>query len=363
MTKTTSLTTLIPTSVYQDYAVFAERQYHAMVRSPDNLRWKLLLDRKKQEIDQYNERLRECGPSHREYKSIQRALERAKTEFSQDDKQYQAHNSVRYAFLDKAIEMHALSLEATDRYDDDACIRLCSLWFANFELEDVTFQDKLSMVLARIPSRKFVFLIHQLSARLSTPRASSSPDQSRSRNAYDLVLRMCRDHPFHCLYPVFCLKGDNPVTTRRVSGRHDPQTSQADRSAAAMEIFSKLQEAGEEDAVRCSAVERVCEAARNWAKFKLRKAGVKTMKSGSIPKDQDILRLRDIHVPVMTAYTPLDATTKYTNCVWIQRYEPVFSTAGGVNLPKIVVCLGSDGRKYKQLVSSCTLQIHESHSA
>jgi ataxia telangiectasia mutated family protein len=60
-------------------------------------------------------------------------------------------------------------------------------------------------------------------------------------------------------------------------------------------------------------------------------------------------------VPVTTAYTPLDPTLKYDDCVWVARYEPTYATAGGVNLPKISVCLGSDGVSYKQLVSLCVI--------
>ena len=34
----------------------------------------------------------------------------------------------------------------------------------------------------------------------------------------------------------------------------------------------------------------------------------------------------------------------------IEYFESRYKTAGGVNLPKIIDCLGSDGKKYKMLV-------------
>jgi hypothetical protein len=54
---------------------------------------------------------------------------------------------------------------------------------------------------------------------------------------------------------------------------------------------------------------------------------------------------------VVTVHTPLDHTLRYDNCIWIDRYESAFETAGGINLPKINICYGSNGEKYKQLVS------------
>jgi hypothetical protein len=36
--------------------------------------------------------------------------------------------------------------------------------------------------------------------------------------------------------------------------------------------------------------------------------------------------------------------------VTISKFSDTFSLAGGLNLPKIIECIGSDGRHYKQLV-------------
>ena len=71
----------------------------------------------------------------------------------------------------------------------------------------------------------------------------------------------------------------------------------------------------------------------------------------TIPKSMVIRRLQNFRVPVATANTPLDPTMRYEDCVWIDHYKPEFTLAGGINLPKICVCFGSDGESYKQLVS------------
>ncbi len=46
----------------------------------------------------------------------------------------------------------------------------------------------------------------------------------------------------------------------------------------------------------------------------------------------------------------VESSCEYNNLNYIHRFEDTFKLAGGINLPKIINCIGSDGRKYKQLV-------------
>lgn len=46
----------------------------------------------------------------------------------------------------------------------------------------------------------------------------------------------------------------------------------------------------------------------------------------------------------------MDPTGKYENLVTIQSFKAEFRLAGGVNLPKIIDCVGSDGKERRQLV-------------
>ena len=167
-------------------------------------------------------------------------------------------------------------------------------------------------------------------------------------------MRMCREHPFHSLYQVYCLQPDHPNATtanRRQGGRHSIST-QTERGAAAKSIFDRLR--GDESVEnRVRDVERLCDACLEWAKFPIAKDH-RYKKSRSnrfkIPDNLSIRKITQLKVPITTAHTPLDLTMKYNDCVWIDHYEPTFSTAGGINLPKVSICRGSDGQKYKQLV-------------
>lgn len=343
-------------SVFHQCATFAESQYLAILKSPDVVRRKVYVARKKDEISQRRTAISRAQQSGnvQEYARLNRDQTQANALFEQDKALFEEHNTSRNAYLKQAIEMYSKCLEVTGTHDDDGAISLCSLWFANFEERDQELQHTIRAAVDRVPSRKFVFLAHQLSARLSGPSSLDLP--SRQVILHSVVSRMCREHPFHSLYQVFALrphsvtKDNSAASSRRHSERHDPSPSQNDRALAATDILDQLRN----DPVvgdRISAVERVYNAAIQWAKLPIKNTKIIEKRPFEIPANLMIRQLSDVRVPVTTIDIPIDLTLKYDDCVWISKYNVDFSTAGGANLPKICVCIGSDGKRYKQLVS------------
>ncbi|KZT10138.1 uncharacterized protein LAESUDRAFT_748044 [Laetiporus sulphureus 93-53] len=335
--------------ILHEYAIFAERQYHSIANSPDALRWRVYVDRKKEEIKQRAYQIRKTQVGTKEHQESTRAYNKATQLLKQDEAKFADHNRSRESFLALAIDMHSRCLNATDMFDDDCVIRLCSLWFANFEESNAALA--IDAALDRVPSHKFLFLAHQLTARLSKILPETSFNQEYLQK---LLARMCQEHPFHSLYQVFCLVSEqvdtqNGASARRQSGRHDSPSARAERAAAAVEILDRLRnDSSRRDCVRD--VEKVFNASLQWAKFPIKDSQKKKSKASlRIPDDQPILQLQSIRVPVTTIRTPVDRTTEYKDCIWISHYESTYTTAGGVNLPKISVCVGSDGKKYKQL--------------
>ena len=53
---------------------------------------------------------------------------------------------------------------------------------------------------------------------------------------------------------------------------------------------------------------------------------------------------------VVANSTKVVTVTTIQGMVTISRFSGAFSLAGGLNLPKIIECIGSDGQYYKQLV-------------
>ncbi|KAI0640810.1 hypothetical protein C8Q79DRAFT_1015032 [Trametes meyenii] len=341
-------------SVFHQYAIFAERQYHAISKSPDALRWKLYIDRKKEEIKQRTHELERLPQKSLERAQLERQQGYAQVLLEQDKHRAQEHLGRRTTFLSLAVKMFSRCLAASDTFDDDSPIRLCSLWLANFDSEEAVLGFDTALV--RVPSRKFVFLAHQLTARLS------SSEHGSQMILRALIRRMCSEHPFHSLFPLYCIKADHPTdkespSGRRQSGRHATQTqtqtpAQAERGTTAAEIFAKLSSSGGRPSERVNAVEHICSASLQWAQHPIKalfSKGARPPKQMPVPDKLEIRKVKDIRVPVITAHTPIDPTMEYQDCIWISYYDPIFTTAGGVNLPKITNCVGSDGKKYKQL--------------
>ncbi|KZT27904.1 hypothetical protein NEOLEDRAFT_1059985 [Neolentinus lepideus HHB14362 ss-1] len=340
--------------VYQQCAMFAERQYHAILRSDDAIRWKVYMDRKTQEIKQREWEMKKIAPGTTQYITLKHEQDKAEKVLQLDEERWQRHQSALDAFIQQAVDMHSRYLEVSDEFDDDGSIRLCSLWFSNFDNE--ALQSRIRSALDRVPSRKFVFLSHQLAARLSKAHS----DAGGQGNLQVLLGRMCREHPFHSLYQVFCLRAEQAAsqsqsqsgaTSRRHSSRHESPSSQLDRAIAATDIFERLR--GDTSCSRrMERIEILCNASLQWAKYPIKKNSKydRSQKAPfQVPDNLLIRQIHDLEVPVMTAETPVDPTMQYSRCVWISHYETTFETAGGVNLPKIINCIGSDGEKYKQL--------------
>ena len=68
-----------------------------------------------------------------------------------------------------------------------------------------------------------------------------------------------------------------------------------------------------------------------------------------LPATCPLLRLKG-SVVVPTKELAVDRTCAYSDVTRIDRFEAYYQLAGGVNLPKVVTCVGSDGTRRKQLV-------------
>ncbi|KAG2364853.1 hypothetical protein BDR07DRAFT_1400476 [Suillus spraguei] len=319
-------------TVFRKCALFADQQYHSILKSSDAMRWHIYTERKKQEVRQRESQLQKTRQGTDEYLLLVEEQKKARTVLAEDSKAYACHMGARDTFLELAIDMYSRCLASSDRFDDDGPIRFSSLWFANFD--DLGIQDKLKAALDRVPSRKFVFLSHQLSARMSKSSADIPKNQQNLQDS---------------LYPVFCLRPEQPQGVRRTSSRFELPSSQSDRGGAASAIFDRLL-SDPTHTTRVRSIEQVCNASLEWAKYPFKHPAIKKTNNGLlIPEVLPIRKLRDVQVPVITCRTPIDPTLKYSDCIWISRYHPEFMTAGGINHPKISICYGSNGEQFKQL--------------
>ena len=258
----------------------------------------------------------------------------------------------RKAFLYAALRMFGKALSFSDRYEDSV-FRFCSLWLGNSS--DVTITEIFQESAIRIASHKFIVLVHQVSARLASNSTVSSPsDAAFQSSLFELVSRLCVEHPYHSLFQVLFLREPAHVGKagkRRSSAVTSDIFSQANRSEAASGIMSNLRKS---DHLRLIIrhLEAAIAAYIDWALYKVDKNQKAKLKP--VPREQKLLKLKNLPIPVSTVSLELDKACRYdpANMPCIQGFKPFFSTAGGVHLPKITDCIASDGKTYKQLVRS-----------
>lgn len=122
-----------------------------------------------------------------------------------------------------------------------------------------------------------------------------------------------------------------------------------DKVKAARDMIAKLRRQ-KSSLVKC--IELLCDAYIDLAYYDV-SAQKKQRGPVKLPASCPLLKVKG-GVVVPTKDLAVDRTSAYSDVTCIDRFEPYFQLAGGVNLPKIVTCVGSDGKRRKQLVKVST---------
>jgi ataxia telangiectasia mutated family protein len=343
--------------VFHSFAAFADAQFEelqgqALEKRERFEKYKIRKDIEFSEMDQH------LTSGSMSSDKLQRSRTEARQHIEEDLRTLEEMERTTQSMLVKAVENYAKALAASHEHDDKV-FRLVGLWLANSDKTDV--HEKLKPLLKTIPSHKFVFLAFQLSARLSRPSSSSNEAVSAS-NIRSLVSRLCIEHPYHAIYPVHALRDPalGKASRRSSTTRGDLSGSKDGRGQVAAEIIDKIKEKDHlQETVE--AIELALEAYAEWAEFDIRKnkdyiqSGNGAIRKGPLPvqASQKIRRkVINLPIPVTTIDLPVDISGRYDGSSFptIVKYKETFETAGGINLPKIMTCLGSDGKEYKQLV-------------
>jgi serine-protein kinase ATM len=261
---------------------------------------------------------------------------KAKQWYKLDDAEYQRLRRTREAFLQQSLENYLLSLRACDDFANDV-LRFCAMWLDNSE--NSTANVAVSKHLPEVPSRKFVPLMNQLSSRLLDSR---DPFQE---SLFDLLLRICVDHPFHGMYQIF-------ASSKSKGGKDDLALS---RHAAANHLSEELRKTPASSiwvAVHNSNISFIRFALDHLPDDNKHRAGSKVplSKIGSGQKlVQEILNLTT-KIPPPTLHIPVRADRNYGSIPILKAFDPTFTIAGGVSAPKIITILSSDGQRLKALL-------------
>ncbi len=322
--------------VYHEFASFCDQQ----LQNPDSLedfhRIEKLRERKNAEVRDLEKMIKSSSSQAKERENLKSHRAKAKQWFDLDDREYQRLRDSREAFLRQSLENYLLCLKACDKYDNDA-LRFSALWLEHWD--SGIANQAVSKHVAKVGSRKFAPLMNQWSSRLL-----DDPDAFQTLLS-SLVLRICIDHPYHGMYQIF--------TGSKTKGGKD-ETALA-RHKAANDIVIQLKQ----DKRSASIWLTVHNTNISFVRFAAEKIDDSKIKQGAkvpLRKTKTGQRLeQDIQnqkIPPPTMRIDLRADCDYSRVPHIAKFQPEFTLASGISMPKIVTAIGTDGLKYKQLFKS-----------
>ncbi|XP_050985185.1 serine-protein kinase ATM [Labeo rohita] len=332
------------TQAFFSLARFSDAQYQSIenyMKSSEFENKHALLQKAKEEVDL----MRERKVSNNRYTvKVQRELELDVKALAnlQDD---------RNRFLLKAVENYIQCLELGEEHDTWV-FRLASLWLENADFK--TVNDMMKSGVKKIPSYKFLPLMYQLAARMGTKVSSSltSQDVGFHHVLNELICQSSLDHPHHTLFIILALVNankDESFSRSRTSKSSARQPSPLDleRAEVARKIIDLVRKKRgkmvKDIEILCNAY--ITLAYMDASRHKNEKNAI------PIPPEQPIMQIKDLDdVVIPTMDIKVDPSGRYEDLVTVRSFSPKFHLAGGVNLPKIIDCEGSDGKSRRQLV-------------
>ncbi|KAJ1764033.1 hypothetical protein LPJ69_002094 [Coemansia sp. RSA 1752] len=328
-------------------AGFAERQCAELTATRDNDAAVSMRTQKARELAACRRELVGAqGADASRLRAVQRRLE---VQAASDQRELAELRAGIGGFLRLAVWAFARCLECTDAFDLCA-YPLIALIVTHSRAPEL--HAELEHV-DSVPSHKLLPLARQLCARLSTDNDAFHAAVRR------VVARMAADYPHHTLSHLFALCNADrtaPRTDRRSTLRSEGAQLEQRRSDAATAILHSVAGVSADLKQIVGAVDELCSAYIELAVATVPEKYRSSKLEGQLIKFDARLRISRLRsalppaLPVLTAEPRADAPRDYTSVPFVTSLADGYSLAGGINLPKILRVLGSDGRRYKQLV-------------
>ena len=301
---------------------------------------KRLLAKTRQELDNVNQLLAQTAPKDKT--AIERDRTLLQNQVRQDTIEIERIMTEREQYAVKAATNYFRAIVTGEKYNLTV-FRLCSIWFTyrrSPQVNRLVADDAL-------PVHKLVPLMYQLAARAEAVDHQDLFQETLQK----VLLRTLTAHPHHSLYQLLALRatGDPPTAGSKrkliISGG-----AQERRTIAAGQIVAKARTASPQLNTLICDTEKLWSAYTEMALFEL-PIETSTKVTHPFPTGWLVRRISSLSCPVPTRDTPVNAAGDYRDIVTVGRFNGEgYRLVGGINLPKIVECQGSDGKFYRQLV-------------
>nr|KAJ3423134.1 hypothetical protein HK105_001834 [Polyrhizophydium stewartii] len=294
-------------------------------------------------------------------------------------------------YLKLSVRNYMMALIHASKHSEETVFRFCSLWFSYSQSESL--QETVAQLIDSVPTRKFLILMYQISARFSSSSsAPSTPASALSQAAspatqrmhddsnapgrrsgqhkveanFDkllehLILRIVCDYPHHSLPHLVALKNGGASSSRSAGRTSSSKTTAEAAPNMAKMILNKLAAVpigqGTSHGVSVHSIatnlDYLFHLYIQVANFKHDKTISRDRNAKTFAFDSRMMIAQfeaNSQIPVLTHEQPVGGARDYSGIVYITGFEPTYSLPGGINVPKVVQCTGSDGKRYRQLV-------------
>jgi ataxia telangiectasia mutated family protein len=329
--------------------LFCDKQLQNPEAADEFARMKTVMDRKAQEYQDFVH-LAKAEKNKGMRDTYRRSAQRAATWHKLDKDEYERLRKAREQFLRQCLENYLLSLHASDEYNNDA-LRVFSLWL---EYSDTPLANEaVKLHLSKVPSGKFALLMNQLSSRLQAEQTDFQ------KLLIELVFRICVEHPYHGMHQIFAIQMKVGNISREDAVRSKDESAKS-RQKAASQIATML---GNDKRAHMY-WNMIFQSDELYHALAMFKNDADNKQGREIPLDKYnesraiVKRIPAMNVPPATLEIEVHSDCNYSDLPRITGFRSRMSIANGLSAPKIITALGSDGRPYKQLVSSARQTCH-----
>ncbi|KAK8518220.1 hypothetical protein V6N13_027695 [Hibiscus sabdariffa] len=270
-------------------------------------------------------------------------IQELQKQLAMDKEEAQKLQDDRDNFLNLALEGYKRCLVIGDKYDVRVVFRLVSVWFSLSCRQDVV--NNLLKTIDEVQTYKFVPLVYQIASRLGNIRDGIGPNNFQFA-LVSLVKKMSIDHPYHTIFLLLALANGDRIKDKQRS--RNSFVVDLDKKLAAENLLEELS-AYHGPVIR--QMKQMVEIYIKLAELETRRED--TSRKVQLPREIRSVRQLEL-VPVVTASFPVDRSCKYCegSFPYFRGLADTVMVMNGINAPKVVECLGSDGHKYKQLAKS-----------
>lgn len=256
-------------------------------------------------------------------------------------------------FLLCAVENYIKCLSLSD-VDDLLMYRICALWFEN--TQSASLPGLMQCACSELKTHKFVDVSYQLAARLD----KKSQDKTFQATLTKLLKKLAIDHPHHVLPVLLALaNAHRDAEFPKVRQKKTIPTTNDSTSEAANSIIHEVKKAKPKLEL-VTMMGYLSEAYIEFANYDVSRYS-KTL-STPISFEKNLLlakycdtRIQDKYAGLVipTIEIPVNKNGDYNAILQsasLSFFKGYFQLCGGINLPKIVVAVASDGSQRKHLV-------------